>query len=669
MTTRNSSIRSTTAKIALVTMIAIATLVATLVGPSTARGFPNHDARHDVSVIRLHGDDRFDTSVAVSRYRFPTGSSVVYLTRADQPTDALSLGNPTDGPLLLVPPCGAVPTTIRDEVRRLAPRRIIALGGESALCSATIADLATSVSPDGHPTPVVERLAGASRVETSVAISRHRFPVAPVDEVNLITLTTSIGALAAAPLSTGPLLVVRADGSIPDVTATEMRRLRPRTVHSIDASNPVDVATSISRRHLPTPPSGLVVVLVNRDSFADAITGGTLGIGPILFVPTCGTIDDITSSELSRLRPARLVVLGGERAICSSLIDRISHHLRSAFSLDDLIRRPAVHRVVGTDVVGVWLCRVPNNTTANAYRRHGVDPRLERSSALDDITTWARLRSTAYYSVLSGGRYDITYRSRGVIDLEPSDGPNHCLDAALAAEPSGSSAVLAVDTSRYTGGLGSPGINPYVITSDIDTLSDDNHGRGMYVGGGAYLGDRAWLLRHEIGHMLHWPHSFSDSHNEYDNPVDLMSGNHDMPLAFNVLASGWLDLEHVHIHRTDTSEVTIGPLTRTTTRLALVPHPQRSHDFISIEHRSNVFGSQSGVAVHMIRQPNTGCGFRAVSPCLSMERRQTPAVGRSGSTDHVLRAGQSLFVHGVLITVTASSHDEFTVRIDGSRND
>lgn len=650
-------------------VIAFVALAASLAAATPSRATPPTHASEHVSVIRLFGNDRFETSVAISRHRFPTGSSVAYLTRADQPTDALSLGNPTDGPLLLVPPCGAVPTTIRDEVRRLAPRRIIALGGESALCSATIADLATSATPDGQPTPVVERLAGASRVETSVAISRHRFPVAPVDEVNLISEATSIGALAAAPLSTGPLLVVRADGSVPDVTAAEMRRLRPGVVHSIDASNPVDVATSISRRHFPTAPSGLVVVLANRDSFADAITGGTLGIGPILFVPTCGTLDDITSSELTRLRPAGLVVLGGERAICSSLIDHVTHHLRSAFSLEDLIKRPAVHRVVGTDIVGVWLCRVPNNTTSNVYRQYGVDPRLERSSALDDITTWARLRSTAYYSVLSGGRYDITYRSRGVIDLEPSDGPNRCLDAALAAEPSGSSAVLAVDSSRYTGGLGSPGINPYVITSDIDTLSDDNHGRGMYIGGGGYLGDRAWLLRHEIGHMLHWPHSFADSHNEYDNPVDLMSGNHDMPLAFNVLAAGWLDLEHVHIHRSDASEVTIGPLTRPTTRLALVPHPQRSHDFISIEHRSNVFGSQSGVAVHMIRQPHTGCGFRAVSPCVSMERRQTPAVGRSGSTDHVLRAGQSLFVHGVRITVTASSHDNFTVRIEGSRHD
>ena len=36
------------------------------------------------------------------------------------------------------------------------------------------------------------------------------------------------------------------------------------------------------------------------------------------------------------------------------------------------------------------------------------------------------------------------------------------------------------------------------------------------------------MVAHEIGHSLHWPHSFSGlSGSEYDNPTDVMSGSPD----------------------------------------------------------------------------------------------------------------------------------------------
>ena len=66
----------------------------------------------------------------------------------------------------------------------------------------------------------------------------------------------------------------------------------------------------------------------------------------------------------------------------------------------------------------------------------------------------------------------------------------------------------------------------------------------------------AHLCVGEIGHTLHWPHSYYSSTNEYDNPGDLMSGFptndlstkdfiswHCAPqntLALNRFAAGWI---------------------------------------------------------------------------------------------------------------------------------
>ncbi len=84
---------------------------------------------------RLGGPDRFATAVRITRAAYPQGAPVVYLARADHFPDALVAGNLSDGPVLLVPSCGDVPTVVLDEIRRLDPQRVVALGGELAVCA------------------------------------------------------------------------------------------------------------------------------------------------------------------------------------------------------------------------------------------------------------------------------------------------------------------------------------------------------------------------------------------------------------------------------------------------------------------------------------------------------------------------------------------------------
>lgn len=85
-------------------------------------------------MTRIAGATRVETAVLLSRQVFTDGSGVVYLARADVSADAVVAGVVTDGPILLVPACGPLPSSVRSEINRLDPDRITALGGSQAVC-------------------------------------------------------------------------------------------------------------------------------------------------------------------------------------------------------------------------------------------------------------------------------------------------------------------------------------------------------------------------------------------------------------------------------------------------------------------------------------------------------------------------------------------------------
>lgn len=84
---------------------------------------------------RISGADRISTAVAISNQAFPQGASTVFIATADGFADALAAGSLTDGPVLLVPQCGELPIVVANEIDRLDPQRVLALGGESAVAN------------------------------------------------------------------------------------------------------------------------------------------------------------------------------------------------------------------------------------------------------------------------------------------------------------------------------------------------------------------------------------------------------------------------------------------------------------------------------------------------------------------------------------------------------
>lgn len=99
---------------------------------------------------RIAGASRFETAVAISQEAFPNGAASVYLARADAFADALAGASLTDrGPILLVPQCGTVPDVVKQEVNRLQPLEVKALGGPGAVCDAVLNQFAGTTTDAG----------------------------------------------------------------------------------------------------------------------------------------------------------------------------------------------------------------------------------------------------------------------------------------------------------------------------------------------------------------------------------------------------------------------------------------------------------------------------------------------------------------------------------------
>jgi putative cell wall-binding protein len=192
---------------------------------------------------RLAGDagepTRWGTAVAVSRHAYPvSGVEEVYLATGDDFPDALAAGPLDGGPLLLVPSCAPLPDAVSAELARLAPGRVVALGGDAAVCE----DVLTEAISAAGSEPLADRLAGATRFDTAAEVSFYRFADG-AERVYVARADDFPDALAGAVLEGGPILLVPRCGDLPAAVVREIRRLDPPEVVALGGRGAVCEAT------------------------------------------------------------------------------------------------------------------------------------------------------------------------------------------------------------------------------------------------------------------------------------------------------------------------------------------------------------------------------------------------------------------------------------------
>ncbi len=310
---------------------AIRVVTATSAGAGVELSFPAV-----AKVDRWSGADRFATSAQISSEIYGTDVPLAYIASGRVYTDALSgapvAGN-TDGPVLLVD-TDAIPAVIAAELTRLAPAKIVILGGPATI-TPNVESLLQS-----YTSGQVVRWSGADRYETSAAVSAASFP-AGVDTVYVASGQVFTDALSGAPVagkSGAPVLLVSAT-SVPASIAAELTRLAPQRIVVLGGPNTISpaIATALEA-YAPTvvriagadrfttstaitaanysPPTATLYIASGRvytDALSGAPVAGTME-SPILLVDTAA-LPAATATEIKRLKPTRIVVLGGPNTV------------------------------------------------------------------------------------------------------------------------------------------------------------------------------------------------------------------------------------------------------------------------------------------------------------------------------------------------------------------
>jgi len=168
------------------------------------------DASYDLGTViieprtldffRIEGPSRFDTAVAISQTIWPSEAGpipYVYIINGLGYADALSAGPAaaSRGGLLMPVLKTSIPAAVQAELTRLQPEKIIVVGSPLAISLEVEAELEAYVTDSDD----IERIAGASRYDTSLAIVNEAFSTDSIDSIFISTGRNYPDALAAGP--------------------------------------------------------------------------------------------------------------------------------------------------------------------------------------------------------------------------------------------------------------------------------------------------------------------------------------------------------------------------------------------------------------------------------------------------------------------------------------
>lgn len=294
----------------------------------------------DPTVDRVFGSDRYATSVEISKRSYPGTAPVVYVATGENYPDALSAGPAaaTDGGPLLLTSSGSLPASVSAEIRRLAPSRIIVVGGENAIRPAVYSALQ-------QLQPNIQRIAGADRYDTSRQVSQYGFRERTVDTVYLATGLNFPDALSAAgaggSVGAPVVLIDGRNDFVDDATFDYLSYENPSTVKFVGGRNVItqssvdEISEYANTARLAGADRYTTARQVNEDAFGsydrvflatgtnfpDALAGSAWAgssQSPLFTVPgTC--IPQDTLASIQRAGATHVTLIGGPNTLSAAV--------------------------------------------------------------------------------------------------------------------------------------------------------------------------------------------------------------------------------------------------------------------------------------------------------------------------------------------------------------
>ena len=178
------------------------------------------------SFDRLAGTSRVLTALEIAKQAKAdtVPDTKIYIVNAHANIDAATSGMLTDGLVVLAPADEAGQLKLGLELKKIAGANaeIIAVGGQAVVPDAM---MKTIKSTSGLK--IGERLGGANRYATNLAIAKHAFPASgnPTN-VYLVSGTSIVDGVTAGAIVNGPVLMLPTSGTVPADTVSYFKSLK-----------------------------------------------------------------------------------------------------------------------------------------------------------------------------------------------------------------------------------------------------------------------------------------------------------------------------------------------------------------------------------------------------------------------------------------------------------
>lgn len=313
------------------------------------------DPTSGVDILRLAGNNRMQTAVAVSQACFETADSVV-LASGNAFPDALAggvLAYALKAPILLVR--NTLDADTQAEIRRLGASRIYILGGEAAVSK--------SIETEAAKLAVVERVAGANRFETAVKIAEKTQNITGAAPTAVFFASSgdqsyadAISASSVASICSMPILYIYPDGklhkaseeylaannieratvlggvnAVSESAEINLKALGIVCEERLAGSNRYDTCLDVLGRYRDVLNGEVMTVATGLD-YPDALTGGVyaaLNRSPLMLVGK-----SLTENQIAYLKSRggdKLTVIGGEAyAVSQSVVEAVCRAMKEA---------------------------------------------------------------------------------------------------------------------------------------------------------------------------------------------------------------------------------------------------------------------------------------------------------------------------------------------------
>lgn len=303
------------------------------------------------TVTRIMGDNRFATSVEVSKQGWPNGSAKIVLAVGDNFPDALAgapLAYDLNAPILLTKKA-SLPYEVSIEIKRLNVKEAIILGGPNVISDGVLKEL--------HNMGIkTERVAGKDRFETTVKIANRlsvKSDIAVVAYAGNFPDSLSVASVAAQ--NKYPIFLVSKD-NIPDSVKEALKGYKRTFVIGGDKvvtnqvmnqlPNPVRVAGSdrfdTAAKVVDTfgQTTAKTAVVATGKQFADALTGSVLAAkqkSPVLLVDH-KAVPTSVSNMIAKSNFQQFSIIGGTGAVADNVPGLLKFNVTAMLKTADSLK-------------------------------------------------------------------------------------------------------------------------------------------------------------------------------------------------------------------------------------------------------------------------------------------------------------------------------------------